>query len=69
MSSNVMAVDPGHSVARAAHLMARHDIGRLPVVDRGRLVGIITRSDAMVDFYGFCPIEDGLATDQRCCPG
>ena len=66
MSTDVMVVGPDDSVTRAAYLMARHDIGRLPVVDQGRLVGIITRSDAMVDFYGFCPIEDHPVPDDRC---
>ncbi len=34
-------------------------------MDDGRLVGIITRSDAMSHFYGLCPLHDHL---DRTCP-
>ncbi|MDX2455587.1 CBS domain-containing protein [Desulfosarcina sp.] len=44
----------------AAQLMVKHDIGRLPVVEDGQLVGIITRSDAMGHFYGLCPLNGHL---------
>ena len=44
----------------AAQLMVKHDIGRLPVVEDGQLVGIITRSDAMGQFYGLCPLDGHL---------
>jgi signal-transduction protein with cAMP-binding, CBS, and nucleotidyltransferase domain len=35
--------------------MVRHDIGRLPVVEDGRIIGIITRSDVMMYFYDLLP--------------
>jgi CBS domain-containing protein len=38
-------VSPGESLDGAANLMADEDIGCLPVVDHGRLVGVVTRSD------------------------
>jgi CBS domain-containing protein len=31
--------------------MVKHDIGRLPVVKVGRVIGIIMRSDFMRNFY------------------
>lgn len=34
-------VRPDDAASRAAGLMARHELGRLPVVDDGRLVGTI----------------------------
>ncbi len=40
---------------QAARLMVKHDIGRLPVVDKGRIIGIITRSDTMLYFYDLLP--------------
>jgi CBS domain-containing protein len=40
---------------QAARLMVKHDIGRLPVVEGGRIIGIITRSDAMLYFYDLLP--------------
>jgi CBS domain-containing protein len=35
--------------------MVKHDIGRLPVVENGQLIGIVTRSDAMRYFYDSVP--------------
>ena len=55
MTTNVLAIEPGKSPMQAARLMVKHDIGRLPVVDRGRIIGIITRSDAMLYFYDLLP--------------
>jgi acetoin utilization protein AcuB len=45
MSRLVIVVDGDRSVADAAQLMLDHQIGALPVVDGGRLVGIVTESD------------------------
>jgi len=45
MSAAVIIVDPDRPVAEAARIMIDHKIGALPVVDEGRLVGIITESD------------------------
>ncbi|MDI6819430.1 MAG: CBS domain-containing protein [Candidatus Hodarchaeaceae archaeon] len=45
MSSPVLTVGPETEVAEAARVMIRNRIRRLPVVDRGRLVGIVTASD------------------------
>ncbi len=55
MSHNVKTIDPGRSPLEAARLMVKHDIGRLPVVEAGRVIGIITRSDAMLYFYDLLP--------------
>jgi tRNA nucleotidyltransferase (CCA-adding enzyme) len=62
MSANIITVDPGASPGHAAHLMIKHDIGRLPVVEAGKVVGIFSRSDAVADFYGQCLPGDNLAT-------
>ena len=45
MSAGVIIVDPDRPIAEAARIMVDHKIGALPVVDEGRLVGIITESD------------------------
>jgi tRNA nucleotidyltransferase (CCA-adding enzyme) len=60
MSHPVQTISPDQSLAEAAHRMVKHDIGRLPVVAAGKLVGIITRSDAMGHFYGLCPLDGHL---------
>lgn len=42
-----VVIGPGASAREAADLMVREKIGRLPVVNQGRLVGIVTRSDLL----------------------
>ena len=55
MSTKVTTIAPGKSPIQAARIMVRHDIGRLPVVEDGKIIGIITRSDAMRYFYDLLP--------------
>jgi len=62
MSTNVMTIHPEESPGQAAHLMVKHDLGRLPVVDEGKIVGIFSRSDVVADLYGLCPLGNCLAT-------
>jgi len=45
MSRNLHEVEPNDSIEEAAGIMTRHRINRLPVVEGGRLVGIVTRGD------------------------
>jgi CBS domain-containing protein len=45
MSKNLHEVGPDDSIEEAASIMTRHRINRLPVVEDGRLVGIVTRGD------------------------
>lgn len=45
MHSPVISIGPAELVADAAALMTRERINRLPVVEDGRLVGIVTRAD------------------------
>jgi len=45
MSRNLHEVGPDDSVEEAASIMTRHRINRLPVVEDGRMVGIVTRGD------------------------
>ncbi|MCB9786685.1 MAG: chloride channel protein [Deltaproteobacteria bacterium] len=42
-----VVIGPDASAREAADLMVRESIGRLPVMDGGRLVGIVTRSDLL----------------------
>ncbi|OYT39531.1 MAG: CBS domain-containing protein [Candidatus Altiarchaeales archaeon ex4484_43] len=51
MSEPAIVVDENASIYRAASLMWKRDINRLPVVDNdGTLVGIITRKDLLRAF-------------------
>jgi tRNA nucleotidyltransferase (CCA-adding enzyme) len=55
MSRNVITVTPKHSVAEAMRILIKHDIGRLPVVHENHVIGIISRSDAMIYYYDLIP--------------
>ena len=35
--------------------MVKHDVGRLPVVENGQVIGIISRSDVMRYLYDLLP--------------
>lgn len=45
MSTPVVTVPPSCTLAAAQQLMEQHRVRRLPVVERGRLVGLVTRGD------------------------
>ena len=45
MTSEVLTIRPDASVVEAARLMTERKIGCLPVVENGRLVGILTEGD------------------------
>lgn len=55
MSRKVFTVESDKSPLQAARIMVKHDIGRLPVVENGKMIGIITRSDYMRYFYDLLP--------------
>ncbi|WP_194436343.1 CBS domain-containing protein [Vibrio fluminensis] len=45
MRTNVMSVSPKAGLKETAIYMQKHKVGCLPIVDKGRLVGIMTNSD------------------------
>jgi CIC family chloride channel protein len=50
MSRNLVVITPEQTLADAALLMAKHKVGRLPVVDpadHGKLLGLVSRSDVL----------------------
>ncbi len=44
-SRDVISVEPNNDLEEALQLMARHQIRRLPVVENGRLVGMVAQAD------------------------
>jgi CBS domain-containing protein len=48
MTPDPATVPPETTVSEAAERMAREDVGPLPVVENGRLVGIVTDRDLVV---------------------
>jgi acetoin utilization protein AcuB len=60
MSTNLFSVQPSTPVEQAAHMLVTNKVGSLPVLDNGKLVGIIAASDllqALVAILG--KTEDG----------
>jgi acetoin utilization protein AcuB len=50
MARKVLTMAPSDSMADAARLMRRERIGSLPIVEHGRVTGILTRSDVLDAF-------------------
>jgi len=50
MSSPAITIDPDAPLSAAAELMVRRRINRLPVVENGQIVGIVTRADIVRTF-------------------
>jgi CBS domain-containing protein len=44
-SHDLISVEPDHGLDEALELMARHQVRRLPVVENGRLVGMVAQAD------------------------
>lgn len=47
MSRDVVSVGPDAALGKIVHLMDEHAVKRVPVVEDGRVVGIVTRADLM----------------------
>lgn len=52
MTRNVITADVLDPVSEVTRIIVQNDIGRVPVLDRGRLVGIITRTDLLKQMHG-----------------
>ena len=57
MTPNPITVQPHESMQRAAVLMRRERIGALPVLHRGELRGIVTRTDVLRAFLALASYE------------
>ena len=47
MTPDPITISPDASVAEAAQVIARHKHNRLPVVEHGRMIGVVTRIDVL----------------------
>jgi CBS domain-containing protein len=64
MTSPPVTIRPDRPVAQAAAMMLEHGVNRLPVVDNGRLLGLVTRSDLVRAFTRSDPeIERSIRED------
>ena len=66
MSSDVVTADPETPVAEVVRLMEEHGIKRIPVVEDGRVVGLVSRADLMTALGEFLmkPKARAPATDE-----
>ncbi|MCH8045646.1 MAG: CBS domain-containing protein [Planctomycetes bacterium] len=56
MTESVVVITPADSPGHAVRMMLKHDIHSLPIVERERLVGVITSSDYLREFtHGTVP--------------
>lgn len=53
MTSNLKTITPETSLPEIESLMVTYDIGRLPVISAGQLVGIVTRTDVLRHLHQF----------------
>lgn len=61
MTTDVVSAPPGASLAEIVELMTHHDIKNVPILDNGKMVGIITRSDLLLALLRILP-KSGAAT-------
>jgi CBS domain-containing protein len=55
MQRDVVTIDPAIPPRMAARIMIENDIGYLPVVQDGRVIGIVTRTDILTYYYDLLP--------------
>ncbi|MCR6623733.1 MAG: CBS domain-containing protein [archaeon YNP-LCB-024-027] len=65
MSSPVVTVNPLHSIYRVGKLIEKHNIGRVVVLDGGRPVGIITKTDLTFRLAGYSPRKIKFEDESR----
>jgi CBS domain-containing protein len=64
MTSEVISVTPTASVAEIANTLERHRIKRVPVVQDGRLIGIVTRGN-LLQALGTTDVSKPVSLDDR----
>ena len=65
MTRAVVWIGPDLPIESAAELLDRHRIRRLPVIEHGRLVGIVSRADLIKALAAAPPREDAAPSDVR----
>lgn len=61
MSTEPLAVHPSEQIAAVDLLMSRNKLGGIPVIDNGKLVGLITMRDIMLSRFSLC--VDGMKVE------
>lgn len=60
MSRELISVGPGADLPALERVLTREGIGRLPVLDDGKLVGIVTRKDLLRAEHGDAYLDRGM---------
>ena len=72
MTKNIITIEADSLLEEAAVIMRDKRIGTLPVVEKGKLVGIITESDifdAFIDLLGFKDLGSRITVEAKDVPG
>jgi CBS domain-containing protein len=72
MSQGITSIQPTETIAHAAHVMGEQDIGALPVVESGNVIGIVTDRDLAVrglaeGLHGGAPVLRVMSPEVRTC--
>ncbi|MCA9835472.1 MAG: CBS domain-containing protein [Trueperaceae bacterium] len=59
MKTHVYTVGPNDPIETAALIMEKHKVGGLPVVDGGRVVGLLTITDMLSTFIAVLGLREG----------
>ncbi|PIK87995.1 poly(A) polymerase [Synechococcus sp. 65AY6A5] len=68
MTTEVKTLSPDTPLAEIQRLMVQWDIGRLPVLQDGQLVGIVTRTDVLRHLHELPALSPQLASPALSCP-
>lgn len=68
MTRNVKTITPDTSLPEIESVMVTYDIGRLPVLDNGQLVGIVTRTDVLRQLHQKGERDWGVGMGENSCP-
>lgn len=72
MSKKPLTIEAGNLLEEAAIILRENKIGTLPVVEDGKLIGIITESDifdAFINLLGFRDIGSRITIEAKDVPG
>jgi len=65
MTTSLVTLSPEETLARAAQLMVQDRIGGIPIVEKGRLVAMLTRTDVLQAFLSLTPLALQGSRHQR----
>jgi len=52
MTKDVVTIGPDEPISAAAELLVKHDVSRIPVIEKDSIVGIVDRHDVLLSLFG-----------------